>query len=26
MVYMFARVGALVAMNVEDYFPQEKRW
>lgn len=26
MVYSFARVGALVAMNVEDYFPQGKRW
>lgn len=27
MVYTFARVGALVAMNVEDYYPQgTKRW
>jgi site-specific recombinase XerD len=26
MVYTFARVGALVAMNVEDYYPQGKRW
>ena len=26
MVYTFARVGAMVAMNVEDYFPQGKRW
>jgi site-specific recombinase XerD len=26
MIYTFARVGALVAMNVEDYFPQGKRW
>ena len=26
MVYSFARVGALVAMNVEDYYPQGKRW
>jgi site-specific recombinase XerD len=26
MVYTFARVGALAAMNVEDYFPQGKRW
>ena len=26
MVYTFARVGALVAMTVEDYFPQGKRW
>jgi site-specific recombinase XerD len=26
MVYGFARVGAVVAMNVEDYFPQGKRW
>lgn len=26
MVYSFARVGAVVAMNVEDYFPQGKRW
>lgn len=26
MVYTFSRVGALVAMNVEDYYPQGKRW
>lgn len=26
MIYTFARVGALVAMNVEDYYPQGKRW
>ena len=26
LVYTFARVGAAVAMNVEDYFPQGKRW
>jgi site-specific recombinase XerD len=26
MTYTFARVGALVLMNVEDYFPQGKRW
>ncbi|HEY6262156.1 MAG TPA: tyrosine-type recombinase/integrase [Nitrospiraceae bacterium] len=26
MVYSFARVGAVVAMNVEDYFRQRKRW
>jgi len=26
MVYTFARVGALVAMNAEDYYPQGKRW
>jgi len=26
MVYTFARVGALVAMNVEDYYPQGKHW
>ena len=26
MVYAFARVGAVVAMRVEDYFPQGKRW
>jgi site-specific recombinase XerD len=26
MVYTFARVGALVGMNVEDYYPQGKRW
>lgn len=25
MVYTFARVGAMVAMNVEDYYPQGKR-
>jgi integrase len=26
MVYSFARVGAAVGMNVEDYYPQGKRW
>ena len=26
MVYSFARVGALVGMNVEDCFQQGKRW
>lgn len=26
MVYTFARVGALVAMNAEDYYPQGKKW
>jgi site-specific recombinase XerD len=26
MVYTFARVGAMVKMRVEDYYPQEKRW
>lgn len=26
MVFSFARVGAVVAMNVEDYFQQGKRW
>jgi integrase len=26
MVYTFARVGAAVAMDVGDYFPQGKRW
>lgn len=26
MIYTFARVGAMVAMNVEDYYPQGKRW
>lgn len=26
MVYSFARVSAAVAMNVEDYYPQGKRW
>jgi integrase/recombinase XerD len=26
MTYTFARVGAVVALNVEDYFPQKKRW
>lgn len=26
MVYTFARVGALVAMNAEDYYQQGKRW
>jgi len=26
MVYTFARVSALVGMNLEDYYPQGKRW
>jgi site-specific recombinase XerD len=26
MVFTFARVGAVVAMRVEDYYPQGKRW
>src|SRR5271168_5214022 len=26
MVYSFARIGAVVAMRVEDYFPKGKRW
>src|SRR5262249_5701362 len=26
MVYSFARVGAVVGMNVEDYYAQGKRW
>ncbi|MCE9531537.1 MAG: tyrosine-type recombinase/integrase [Planctomycetes bacterium] len=26
MVFSFARVGAVVALNVEDYFQQGKRW
>lgn len=26
MVYSFARVGAVLAMNVNDYFPKDKRW
>jgi site-specific recombinase XerD len=26
MIYTFARVGAVVAFNLEDYFPQKKRW
>src|SRR5579863_8588549 len=26
MTYTFARVGVVVALNVEDYFPQKKRW
>jgi len=26
MAYSFARVGAAVAMKVEDYFPKSKRW
>jgi site-specific recombinase XerD len=26
MVYGFARVGAVVAMDVKDYYPQGKRW
>jgi len=26
MTYTFARVGAVVALNVEDYYPQNKRW
>ncbi len=26
MVYSFARIGAVVGMNIEDYFPDGKRW
>jgi site-specific recombinase XerD len=26
MTYTFARVGAVIAMNVEDYYPQGRRW
>jgi integrase/recombinase XerD len=26
MTYTFARVGVVVALAVEDYFPQKKRW
>jgi site-specific recombinase XerD len=26
MTYTFARASAVVALNVEDYFPQKKRW
>ena len=26
MVYTFARIGAVVAMRVEDYFANGKRW
>jgi len=26
MTYTFARVGAVVALAIEDYFPQNKRW
>ena len=26
MVFTFARVGAALAMKVEDYYPQGKRW
>jgi len=26
MTYTFARVGAVVALNAEDYYPQKKRW
>ena len=26
MTYTFARIGAVVAMRVEDYYPQGKRW
>jgi hypothetical protein len=26
MTYTFARVGAVVAFTVEDYFAQKKRW
>ena len=26
MVYSFARVGAVISMNVEDYYQQGKRW
>ncbi len=26
MTFAFARIGAVVAMRVEDYYPQGKRW
>ncbi len=26
MTFAFARVGAVVAMRVEDYYPKGKRW
>jgi integrase/recombinase XerD len=26
MTYTFARVGAVVQLRVEDYYPQRKRW
>jgi integrase len=26
MIYSFARIGAVVAMRVEDYYPGAKRW
>lgn len=26
MIYSFARVGAVLALNVDDYFPKGKRW
>src|ERR1700682_4997697 len=26
MTYTFARVGAVIALTVEDYYPQKKRW
>jgi hypothetical protein len=26
MTYTFARVGAVVVLTVEDYFPQKRRW
>lgn len=26
MTYTFARVGAVVALSIEDYYPQKKRW
>src|ERR1022692_194421 len=26
MTYTFARVGAVVALTIEDYYPQKKRW
>jgi hypothetical protein len=26
MTYAFARIGAVVAMRVEDYFANSKRW
>ena len=26
MTYAFARIGAVVAMKVEDYYPADKRW
>ncbi len=26
MTFAFARVGAVVAMRIEDYYPKGKRW